>query len=67
MLFHKKKKCSFVRILTIVVKTNHIFPFSTNECHNYTDLKMIIHVLTPKSAGRRLTRKLYKNRLLFRK
>ena len=45
----------FVRILIIVVKTNHIFPFSTNECYDYTNLEMNIHVLTPKSAGRRPT------------
>ena len=57
----------FVRILIIVVKTNHIFPFSTNECYDYTNLETNIHVLTPKSAGRRPTRKSYKNRLLFRK
>ena len=25
---------------------NHIFPFSTNECYNYTNLKTTIHVLT---------------------
>ena len=40
---------------------------SSNECYNYTNLKTTIHVLTPKSAGRWPTRKLYKNRLLFRK
>ena len=57
----------FVRILIIVVKIKHIFPFSTNECYNYTNLEMIIHVLTQKLAGRQPTQKSYKNRLLFRK
>ena len=57
----------FVRILIIVVKTNHTFPFSTNECYDYTNLETNIHVLTPKSAGRRLTQKSYKKHLLFRK
>ena len=31
---------------------NHIFPFSTNECYNYTNLKTTIHVLTLKLASR---------------
>ena len=55
----------FVRILIIVVKTNHTFPFSTNECYDYTNLEMNIHVLTPKSAGRWPTQKSYKKHLLF--
>ena len=55
----------FVRILIIVVKMNHTFPFSTNECYDYTNLETNIHVLTPKSASRQPTQKSYKNRLLF--
>ena len=50
-LFRISLKCCLVRILIIVVKMNHIFPFSTNECYNYTNLKTTIRVLTPKSAG----------------
>ena len=42
-------------------------PYLVNKCYKNFNLKMAIHVLTPKLASQRPMQKSYKNRFLFRK